>query len=168
MSERTLTPQQITEAKDAFDLFDTTGTGSIEQKELKIALMTLGFQTSKEDIRKVLSEIESSTDDKFNIDHPNTATNSMIGENGGEDLLSVTHWIKDSTQPKIVCAYAGKDTIVGVNQYATLQTKLDEVGLEYEYFYFQNSGHQDIDDKVEDRKATYQAFVKQIDDWCKA
>ena len=57
---RTLTPQQLQEAKDAFDLFDTTGTNTIEQKELKIALMMLGFETTKEEIRTVVSELESS------------------------------------------------------------------------------------------------------------
>ena len=58
--KRTLTPQQLQEAKDAFDLFDTTGTNTIEQKELKIALMTLGFETTKEEIRTVVSELNSS------------------------------------------------------------------------------------------------------------
>ncbi|OHT10026.1 Caltractin [Tritrichomonas foetus] len=58
-SPRKLTPQQVREAKDAFDLFDTTGTGVIEQKELKIALMTLGFETTKEDIRRLVSELDS-------------------------------------------------------------------------------------------------------------
>lgn len=67
MGERTLTPQQISEAKDAFDLFDTTGTGVIEQKELKIALMTLGFQTSKDDIKKVAVEVNA-TNNTINFD----------------------------------------------------------------------------------------------------
>ena len=58
--KRTLTPAQLQEAKDAFDLFDTTGTNTIEQKELKIALMTLGFETTKEEIKTVISELDSS------------------------------------------------------------------------------------------------------------
>ena len=57
-NERELTPQQKKEAKDAFDLFDTSGTGKMDQKELKIALMTLGFEISKEKIRKILSETD--------------------------------------------------------------------------------------------------------------
>ncbi|EAX94678.1 EF hand family protein [Trichomonas vaginalis G3] len=57
---RALTPMQLQEAKDAFDLFDTTGTNTIEQKELKIALMTLGFNISKEELRTVVSELDSS------------------------------------------------------------------------------------------------------------
>lgn len=65
---RELTEPQVREAKDAFDLFDTTGTGVIEQKELKIALMTLGFEkTTKEDIKKVISELDSSNQTTVNF-----------------------------------------------------------------------------------------------------
>ena len=56
---RKLTPQQLREAKDAFKLFDTSRTGMIDQKELKIALMTLGFETTKEDLRSIISELDS-------------------------------------------------------------------------------------------------------------
>jgi Ca2+-binding EF-hand superfamily protein len=57
---RSLTEHQIREAKDAFDLFDTTGTGAIEQKELKIALMCLGFEkTTKEEIHRLVSDLDS-------------------------------------------------------------------------------------------------------------
>ena len=57
--KRQLTPQQLREAKDAFDLFDTTGNGVMEQKELKIALMTLGFEVTREEIRSLVSELDS-------------------------------------------------------------------------------------------------------------
>ena len=66
--DRTLTPQQIIEARESFDLFDTTGTGTIEQKELKIALMTLGFQTSKEDIKRVINEIDTFNPNSINFE----------------------------------------------------------------------------------------------------
>jgi Ca2+-binding EF-hand superfamily protein len=57
---RTLTDHQIEEARSAFNLFDTSGTGVIEQKELKIALMCLGFEkTTKEEIRRLVSELDS-------------------------------------------------------------------------------------------------------------
>lgn len=66
--QRTLTPAQIREAKDAFDLFDTTGTGVIEQKELKIALMTLGFDATKEDIRRLVADLDSSNTTTIDFD----------------------------------------------------------------------------------------------------
>ena len=45
-----LSEDQKQEIKDAFDLFDTSGSGTIEPKELKVALRALGFQPTKEDI----------------------------------------------------------------------------------------------------------------------
>lgn len=65
---RKLTENQLREAKDAFDLFDTTGNGVIEQKELKIALMTLGFaNTSKEDIKRLVAEFDTSGGSTINF-----------------------------------------------------------------------------------------------------
>ena len=39
-----LTEAQKAEVKEAFDLFDTNGSGIIEVKELKVALRALGFE----------------------------------------------------------------------------------------------------------------------------
>ena len=38
-----LTEEQKQEIKEAFDLFDTDGSGSIDPKELKAAMTSLGF-----------------------------------------------------------------------------------------------------------------------------
>ena len=37
--------------KEAFDLFDTNGSGIIELNELKVALRALGFEPQKEEIK---------------------------------------------------------------------------------------------------------------------
>lgn len=44
----------------AFDLFDTDGSGTIECKELKVAMRALGFEPKKEDLKKMISEIDKS------------------------------------------------------------------------------------------------------------
>ena len=49
-----LSEQQRQDIKDAFDLFDTSGSGTIEAKELKVALQALGFEPTKEDIIELL------------------------------------------------------------------------------------------------------------------
>ncbi|CBZ54696.1 Calmodulin long form, related [Neospora caninum Liverpool] len=53
-----LTEEQRKDIKEAFDLFDTDGTGSIDAKELKVALRALGFEPTKEEMKKLLNEIE--------------------------------------------------------------------------------------------------------------
>ncbi|SBT70234.1 EF hand/EF-hand domain containing protein, putative [Plasmodium malariae] len=46
-----LNEEQKLEIKEAFDLFDTNGTGRIDAKELKVAMRALGFEPKKEDVR---------------------------------------------------------------------------------------------------------------------
>ena len=46
------------EIKEAFDLFDTDGSGSIDSKELKVAMRALGFEPKKEEIKKMISDID--------------------------------------------------------------------------------------------------------------
>ena len=53
-----LTEEQKQEIKEAFDLFDTDGSGSIDAKELKVAMRALGFEPKKEEIRKMVQDAD--------------------------------------------------------------------------------------------------------------
>jgi len=44
--------------KEAFDLFDTDGSGEIDSKELKVAMRALGFEPKKEEIQKMISDVD--------------------------------------------------------------------------------------------------------------
>ena len=46
------------EIKQAFDLFDTSGSGTIESKELKVALRALGFAPTKEEIKNLIGNFD--------------------------------------------------------------------------------------------------------------
>ena len=54
-----LTEEQKQEIREAFDLFDTDGSGTIDAKELKVAMRALGFEPKKEEIKKMISDIDS-------------------------------------------------------------------------------------------------------------
>jgi len=45
-----LTEDEIEEIKEAFDLFDTDGSGSIDPKELRAAMQSLGFEAKNQTI----------------------------------------------------------------------------------------------------------------------
>ncbi len=45
-----LTEEQKAEIREAFDLFDTDGSGTIDAKELKVAMRALGFEPKKEEV----------------------------------------------------------------------------------------------------------------------
>lgn len=53
-----LTEEQKQEIREAFDLFDTDGSGTIDAKELKVAMRALGFEPKKEEIRKMIQDID--------------------------------------------------------------------------------------------------------------
>ena len=53
-----LSEQQKQEIKEAFDLFDTSGSGTIEAKELKVALRALGFEPSKDELRNLIGNFD--------------------------------------------------------------------------------------------------------------
>ena len=121
-----------------------------------------------------IEEVEQATDeDKNYITDPNNpAYLNMTAANGGENLLSVTYWIdkadNDSKFP-IVCAYAGKDTVIGINQFATLQKALDHKGITYynnSYIYFQNSEHDKLTREFD--QVHYDELINAIATWCAA
>lgn len=49
-----LSEEQKQEIREAFDQFDTDGSGSIDAKELKVAMRALGFDVSREEIREMI------------------------------------------------------------------------------------------------------------------
>jgi len=55
-----LSEQQKSEVKEAFDLFDTDGSGVIEAKELKVALRALGIEPQKDEIKRLINEVDRS------------------------------------------------------------------------------------------------------------
>ena len=55
-----LTESQKAEIKEAFDLFDTEGAGTIDTKELVVALRALGFEPEKGEIKRLINEVDKS------------------------------------------------------------------------------------------------------------
>lgn len=69
ISVRKLTEDQRAEIQEAFDLFDTDKSGSIDYHELKVAMRALGFPVRKEEVRRLLSEHQSQADDSGGVQY---------------------------------------------------------------------------------------------------
>lgn len=52
-----LTEEQKAEIKEAFDLFDSTGSGIINLQDLKVALRALGFEPVKTEIKRLVNAL---------------------------------------------------------------------------------------------------------------
>ena len=132
-----------------------------EYHTMRIANGMCGMPYSLDVVRAATDEHEATI-----TDPSNAAYVSMTAAGGGEDQLSVTYWINHTTNRfPIICGYAGKDTIVGIAQYAKLEKALDDNSITHpDYFYFRNCNHTDIKKGVDN----YDEFVNQIDAWCAA
>eukprot|EP00696_Hemimastix_kukwesjijk_P008159 gnl/Hemi2/20321_TR6741_c0_g1_i1.p1 gnl/Hemi2/20321_TR6741_c0_g1~~gnl/Hemi2/20321_TR6741_c0_g1_i1.p1 ORF type:complete len:171 (-),score=62.90 gnl/Hemi2/20321_TR6741_c0_g1_i1:129-641(-) len=53
-----LSEEQKQEIREAFELFDTEKTGRIDRHELKVAMRALGFDVRKEEVLKIMSEVD--------------------------------------------------------------------------------------------------------------
>ena len=54
-----LTEDEIEEIREAFNLFDTDNTGTIDPKELKAAMQSLGFETKNPTIYQMIADLEN-------------------------------------------------------------------------------------------------------------
>merc|ERR1712193_104307 len=59
MAPKPLSDEAKKEVKEAFDLFDTDGSGAIDAKELKIAMQALGFEPTTDEVAKMVKDIDA-------------------------------------------------------------------------------------------------------------
>eukprot|EP00656_Telonema_subtile_P009296 TRINITY_DN1436_c0_g2_i2.p2 TRINITY_DN1436_c0_g2~~TRINITY_DN1436_c0_g2_i2.p2 ORF type:complete len:170 (-),score=77.57 TRINITY_DN1436_c0_g2_i2:145-654(-) len=77
-----LTEEQKQEIREAFDLFDTDGSGAIDAKELKVAMRALGFEPKKEEIKKMVNDLDRDGDGTVDFDE---FVQMMSGKMGAKD-----------------------------------------------------------------------------------
>jgi len=97
-----LTEEQKQEIKEAFDLFDSDGSGTIDAKELKVAMRALGFEPKKEEIKKMISDIDK--DGSGTIDFNEfleLMTAKMSEKDSREEILKAFRLFDDDETGKI-------------------------------------------------------------------
>eukprot|EP00966_Prymnesium_polylepis_P217386 5031343-Prymnesium_polylepis.1 len=77
-----LSPEQVEEIKEAFNLFDADGSGSIDYRELKAAMKALGIQVKKEELKKMITDVD--TDGSGSVEFPEFLT-MMSAKMGASD-----------------------------------------------------------------------------------
>ena len=97
-----LTEEQKQEIKEAFDLFDTDGSGTIDAKELKVAMRALGIEPKKEEIRKMIQDVDK--EGTGVIDFPeflDMMTVKMAERDPREEMLKAFRLFDDDETGKI-------------------------------------------------------------------
>ncbi|KAH9574724.1 hypothetical protein CY35_01G074100 [Sphagnum magellanicum] len=82
-----LTDEQKREIREAFDLFDTDGSGSIDAAELKVAMRALGFESKSEDIRKMLEKIDEDKSGVIEFDEFVKMMTDKMGERDSKEKI---------------------------------------------------------------------------------
>ncbi|RXM31145.1 Centrin-1 [Acipenser ruthenus] len=97
-----LAEEQKQEIREAFDLFDTDGSGTIDVKELKVAMRALGFEPKKEEIKKMIADVdkEGSGTIDFN-DFLSMMTQKMSEKDTKEEILKAFRLFDDDGTGKI-------------------------------------------------------------------
>ena len=62
-----LNEEQKQELREAFDIFDSDGSGTIDVKEIRVALRALGFEPHKDELKKLISLYDKSGTGKFEV-----------------------------------------------------------------------------------------------------
>jgi len=97
-----LTEDQKQEIREAFDLFDTDGSGTIDAKELKVAMRALGFEPSKEEIRKLISEIDKDGSGTVDFNEFLAMMTTKMGERDStEEIIKAFRLFDDDETGKI-------------------------------------------------------------------
>nr|ABR17333.1 unknown [Picea sitchensis] len=83
-----LTDQKRQEIKEAFELFDTDGSGTIDAKELNVAMRALGFEMTEEQIRQMIADVDKDGSGTIDFDEFAYMMTAKIGERDSREELT--------------------------------------------------------------------------------
>ncbi|GAB5031644.1 caltractin [Nannochloropsis oceanica] len=98
-----LSEEQRQEIKEAFDLFDTEGTGHIDSKELRIAMRALGFEPRKEEVaRLVASAVDGDESGSISYKHFVEIMAVKLGEKDGREEMAKAFRLFDAGEKGVI------------------------------------------------------------------
>ncbi|CEL97183.1 unnamed protein product [Vitrella brassicaformis CCMP3155] len=80
-----LTEDEIDEIREAFNLFDTDGSGTIDPKELKAAMQSLGFETKNPTIFQMIADLDRDGSGAIDFDEFLDAICAKLGDKESRD-----------------------------------------------------------------------------------
>ncbi|KNC50264.1 caltractin [Thecamonas trahens ATCC 50062] len=97
-----LTEEQRQEIREAFDLFDTDSSGTIDARELKVAMRALGFEPSRDELKKMIADVDR--DGSGTIEYSEfeqMMVSKMSERDGKEEILKAFRLFDDDDTGKI-------------------------------------------------------------------
>ena len=100
-----LTEEQKADVKEAFSLFDTQASGVIDAKDLKVAMRALGFEPRKEEIKKMVAEVDKNATGKLTLENfMQLMANKMSEKDTKEEIMKAFKLFDDDDTGNITFA----------------------------------------------------------------
>ncbi|XP_035210351.1 caltractin-like [Stegodyphus dumicola] len=97
-----LTDEQKKDIEDAFYIFDEGRTGFIEARNLKVALRALGFEPRKDEIKKMISEVDKENTGKIAFsDFLKIMTDKISDKDTNKEIMKAFQLFDDDNTGKI-------------------------------------------------------------------
>jgi len=97
-----LSEEQKTDVREAFNLFDSGATGFIDTKDLKVAMRALGFEPRKEEIKKMVSEVDKEATGRLSFDaFLSLMASKMSEKDSKEEILKAFKLFDDDDTGRI-------------------------------------------------------------------
>ena len=97
-----ITEEQKSDIKEAFSLFDSQSRGYIDCKDLKVAMRALGFEPRKEEIKKMIAEVDKESCGKLSLDSfMMLMANKMSEKDTKEEIIKAFKLFDDDDTGKI-------------------------------------------------------------------
>ena len=97
-----LDDELLAEVKEAFTIFDTEHSGSIDARELKAAMRALGFDVKKQEIKKIMQDIDKSVNEKINYNEfLSIMTPRMSEKDTRDEILKIFRLFDEDSTGKI-------------------------------------------------------------------
>ncbi|CAN7989018.1 unnamed protein product, partial [Ixodes hexagonus] len=94
--------EQKNDMKEAFSLFDPTGTGFMESKDMKFAMRALGFEPKKEEVKKLIAEIDKQGTGKIPLeDFMNVMATRLAEKDINEEIMKAFQLFDEDSTGKI-------------------------------------------------------------------
>ncbi len=82
-----LSEDDIEEIKEAFDLFDSDGSGTVEPRELKSAMVSLGFEAKNATLFHVVSELDKDGSGAIDFEEFLGMMSSQMGDHATQEEI---------------------------------------------------------------------------------
>ena len=97
-----ISEEQKSDIKEAFSLFDSQSSGFIDCKDLKVAMRALGFEPRKEEIKKMIAEVDKESSGKLSLESfTMLMANKMSEKDTKEEIMKAFKLFDDDDTGKI-------------------------------------------------------------------